>query len=219
MLDWFQRKLPGSAGLEDITRKFEQMLEDGRHVFDAAANGLLGGTDPEVIRQDLFATDKRINATEMAIRRQLVVHGSVHGSLNLPELLVMMSLVKDAERIGDYAKNIFDLSVQGARFWNEEERQRLVAMKDQISKLLVRARNIYEEQDEAAAVKFLQDADGMEDTCDDGVRRLLKVEDRNTAAAVLCWRYFKRVISHVANIVTSLVMPVDKLDFFDEPKV
>jgi phosphate uptake regulator len=213
------RKEQEAPGLEAITRKFEQMLEDGRHTFDASANTLLGGSDPNVIREDLFQTDKRINRMEQEIRRALVVHGAVHGALSFPELLVMMSLVKDAERIGDYAKNIFDLAVHNRTGFAEDELQLLVQLKDQISKLLVRARNIYDQQDEEAARKFLEDCDKLEDQCDESVHRLLAVKGLNKAGSVLTYRYFKRVISHIANIVTSLVMPIDKLDFFDEPKV
>ena len=48
--------------------EFGQMLDSGRHIFDTAANAFLGGTDLEVIREDLFATDKRINRAERQIR-------------------------------------------------------------------------------------------------------------------------------------------------------
>ena len=206
------------SGLKDIDHKFAQMLEDGRHVFDAAANALLGGTDPEVIREDLFKTDARINGTEQKIRRQLVIHGTVHGASHFPELLVMMSLVKDAERIGDYAKNLFDLAAHSADLSSSPELPALVTLKDKISKLLIRARNVYDEQNQPAAVGFLQDTDGLQDECDSAVHRLVAVSDRNMASEVLVYRYFKRVVSHAANVVTSLVMPVDKLDYFDEPR-
>jgi phosphate transport system protein len=216
--NWLSQTGPEVGGLDSITSKFGQMLEDGRHVFDLAANGLLGGIDPGVIREDLFKTDARINATEQEIRRALVVHGSVHGSMNIAELLVMMSLVKDAERIGDYGKNLFDLVAEGTGLVDDAERQRLVQLKDRVSKQLVRARNIYDDQDEASALAFLREADELEDQCDASIHRLLGLEGANAAGAVLTYRYFKRVTSHAANIVSSLVMPVDKLDFFDEPK-
>ena len=218
MFDWLKTKNQETAGLEAIARKFEQMLEDGRHVFDAASNTLLGGSDPEVIRRDLFDTDKRINKVEQEIRRALVVHGAVHGSVSLPELLVMMSLVKDAERIGDYAKNIFDLAVHSRDAFSEDESAKLIVLKDQISRLLAKARNIYDKDDADAAKRFLQECDSIEDQCDGAVHRALGVEGSNLAATVLTYRYFKRVVSHAANVVTSLIMPVDKLDFFDEPK-
>jgi len=199
---------------EMIQRRFGQMLEDGRHIFDAAANALVGGTAPEAIRDDLFATDKRINETEQELRRLIVVHSTVRGTRSFPSMLVMMSLAKDAERIGDYAKNIFDLSVSGAELG--DEKLGLTGMKDRISRLLVKARNLHETADSSQARGYLIDADALEDDCDEAVDRLLPAEGRNWAGAVLGYRYFKRVVSHAANIVTALVVPLDKLDFFDE---
>lgn len=218
MFEWLKGKDQEAQGLDAIERKFEQMLEDGRHVFDAAANTLLAGSDPQVVRQDLFATDKRINAVEQEIRRALVVHGAVHGTFSMPELLVMMSIVKDAERIGDYAKNLFDLAVHSPHPFEPAERARLVELKDRISRLLAKTRNTYDKQDEDAARRCLEECNRLEDECDAGVHAALKVSGRNMANSVLTLRYFKRVVSHAANIATSLVMPIDKLDFFDEPR-
>ncbi len=205
----------GRKGWEDINLRFSQMLEDGRHIFDAAANALVGGTEPDVIRDDLFRTDQRINETEQQIRRMIVVHGSVHGALSFPALLVMMSLSKDAERIGDYAKNIFDLAA--ARPDLGADAGLLTQLKDEISQLLVRGRNLHSTQDEEGARRFLAEADAVQDTCDAELTRCLAVQGTNVSANALAFRYFKRVASHMANVVTALVMPLDKLDFFDEP--
>ena len=202
------------SNFDEIQQRFMQMLEDGRHIFDAAANALLGGTDPEAIREDLFDTDKRINATEQELRRLIVVHGSVHGAASFPALLVTMSVAKDAERIGDYAKNVFDLGV--AKVHLGQEVPKMVKLKDQISRLLVKARNLYQSEDEDGARAFLKEADRVEDECDAAVLRLLGVQGENAAGSALTYRYFKRVTSHAANVVTSLVVPLDKLDFFDE---
>lgn len=214
MMRWLQRLGPESRGLGEIHKHFLEMLVDGRHTFDAAANALLGGTDPEVIREDLFRTDQRINRTEQQIRREIVVHGSIFGSATFPALLVMMSLVKDAERIGDYAKNLFDLAAAHVAL-GPEERALLVDLKDRISKLLIRAHGLMESQDTQGARRFLDEVRVTEDECDAAVSRLLGVSGRNKAGEVLAFRYFKRVTSHVGNIVTSLVVPLDKLDFFD----
>ena len=215
VMRWLQRLGPESRGLTDIHQHFLEMLVDGRHTFDAAANTLLGGADPEVVREDLFRTDERINRTEQQIRREIVVHGSIFGAATFPALLVMMSLVKDAERIGDYAKNLFDLALQKAAL-DPDEKQALISLKDRVSKMLIRAHGLFEQQDAQGARKFLDDVKRAEDDCDDAVERLLQVTGKNKAAEVLAYRYTKRVVSHVGNIVTSLVVPLDKLDYFDE---
>jgi phosphate transport system protein len=216
MMRWLQSMGPESRSLNEIHSSFLQMLQDGRHVFDAAANALLGGTDTDVIREDLFATDRRINQTEQAIRRKIVVHGSLFGTSTFSALLVVMSLVKDAERIGDYGKNLYDLAAANATLGSTERRESMIAIKNQISRLLVRAYGLYQDQNEAGAKEFMEEVRALEDECDRVVSEGLVSSTENAAACVLAYRYFKRVVSHTGNIISSVLVPLDKLDYFDE---
>jgi phosphate uptake regulator len=206
-------------GYAEIERRFLEMLEDGRHIFDAAANALLGGTDPETIRDDLFSTDGRINRTEQRLRRNIVVHGTVHGTQSFPALLVMMSLAKDAERIGDYAKNIFDPTTQAELLKKDPASRRdLVELKDRVSAGLASTRQVFDSQHEADARALARELALLEDHCDERVRDLLAQQGEHPCPAtlVLAYRYLKRVISHSMNIATSIFMPLDKIDFMDE---
>jgi phosphate transport system protein len=203
-----------TSNFQEIRNRFLQMLEDGRHAFETAATALVGGTDPEAIRSDLFTTDRRINETEQELRRLMLIHATVHGTNVFPSMLALMSIAKDAERIGDYAKNIFDLCVAKPQLGTE--RKPLTELRDRITALLVEMRRLHETEDEADSRKFLDKADQIENACDEAVKRLLRMGGVNMASAALSYRYFKRVASHAANIVTSIVVPLDKLDFFDE---
>jgi len=217
MFDWLKPRGPETPGILNIMRYFGQMLEDGRHIFDAAANSLLGGTDPETIQEDLWATDKRINANERRIRRKVVIHAAVYGAREFPICLVLMSLVKDAERLGDYAKNLFDLA-RVRRDLPEDSRKELIELKDTISRMLVRARNIYEAQDTEGAKAFLAEGDSLAAHCDARVDALLLRNEGGgeITAAALAYRYYKRVVAHLVNIITSIVVPIDQLDYYDE---
>lgn len=220
MFDWLKRVSAPKDGLSEIMQYFGQMLEDGRHSFDVASNSLLGGTDPEIIRDDLWATDKRINRTERRIRRLVVTHGTVHGANELPICLVVMSLVKDAERIGDYAKNIFDLAHIGSGV-AEDSREDLIKLKDTISRMMAKARNLYELQDEEGAQAFCSEADALQSHCDAKINSLLidgQTSDTpgKVATAALTYRFFKRTLAHMLNIISSVLMPLDRLDYFDE---
>jgi hypothetical protein len=42
--------------------------------------------------------------------------------------------------------------------------------------------------------------------------------DGKSAITALTYRYFKRVTAHSMNVITSLVVPVDQLDYYDEDK-
>ena len=216
MFQWFKPTDSGE-GLERMRQQLGLMLSDGRHIFDAATSAFLGGADAEVIREDLFATDKRINDRERAIRRQALVHGAVHGSSQLPTCLVLMSIVKDAERIGDYSKNIFDVALLKQKS-KDQYFDDLLEHKNAVSALLQEAIDLYGAQAEGRAQDFLVRGDAMQDHYDRQVDKLLSDEPGTSqpAATALCYRYYKRIVAHLLNIITSLVMPLDRLDYFDE---
>ncbi len=218
MWKWLNRANP-EPSFGEFRRKFDQMLGHGRHVFDLASNAILGGADPDVIRDDLFRTDKKINKLERLIRREIVVHATVHGTSQLPSCLVMMSIVKDAERVGDYAKNMFDIAAQTAKK-RDDIHADLVKLKAAVSALLAEARDLYGSQEEAGARDFCLRADKLTDHCDQQVNRMVGTEPGTSqpALSALAYRYHKRVMAHLQNIVTSIFMPVDQLDYFDEDK-
>ena len=216
MFDWLiSDTQSGRAGLEGMRTQFGQMLDAGRHVFDTAANAFLGNTDLEVIREDLFATDKRINRAERQIRRGIVVHASVHGATEFPACLVLMSVVKDAERLGDYGKNLFDLAELAPEAPQGEHRDGLIQLKDRISHAMAACREIFDSHEIDAAKRLIVEAREIEDQCDEHVRALIQGNDAGAMAPayVLAYRYFKRVVSHIRNITSSVVQPVHKLDF------
>ena len=220
MFKWLQRLDPNSSGLAKMMREFGHMIDDGQHIFDAAANAFLGGTDPEVIRSDLFKTDKRINHTEQKIRREILVHGTVYGATELPVCLKLMSIVKDAERIGDYSKNLFDLAVLTQKSHDDDFYADLVELKDRISAMLRKATSIYGSQDGEQARAFMREGDQLQDHCDEKIEALItsKSGSGEKAATALAYRYFKRVLAHSINIISSVVMPLDQLDYLDEDK-
>ena len=217
MFHWLKRIQAGASSAEEVVRYFEQMLEDGRHVFDLAANALLGGTDPDVVKEDIWETDKRINRNERRIRRRIVTYLTTHGGAGASGHLVLMSLVKDAERIGDYGKNIFDLALLG-RGLPDEVRKDLLELRVTLSRMLAKARNVYASEDEEAARAFIAQAEGISRHCDRQTDAMVMRDDADgrSAASALAYRYFKRINAHAMNVITSVLVPIDRLDYWDE---
>jgi phosphate uptake regulator len=217
MFDWLKRIQSSVTSVEEVLQYFEQMLEDGRYMFETASNALLAGTDCEAVKEDLWATDKRINRLERRIRRHVITHLTMHGAGAIASDLVLMSIVKDAERIGDYCKNIFDLAML-ERGFPDGVREDLLESKSTITRLLAKARNIYKSEDEEDARAFIAQADALAKHCDARAIAMVVRDDPDGQSAVsaLTYRYFKRILSHTMNVITSLVVPVDQLDYYDE---
>ncbi|MCP3999176.1 MAG: hypothetical protein GY722_29540 [bacterium] len=207
--------------LEEIESIIVQMLHDNRHTFDLAINTVIGGGGAKTVGKEVKKSDKRVNRAEREVRRRLIVHASVAGErLDLTRVLIAMSVIKDAERIGDYSKNIWDLADAGVDFSDADDRKSLLAMRDQTSRYIAESARIYQDRDTDAAHALIAEMDEAQDVFDDCVvAQLASIEGAAHAVprALLC-RYLKRMTGHLMNVITSLVMPLERLDYYDEKK-
>lgn len=207
--------------LEEIEAMIVEMLENDRHTFDLAVNTVLGGTDAVSVGKEVRNSDRRVNKAERRVRRHLVVHASVRGErMDLPRVLVAMSVIKDAERIGDYSKNIWDLGNQGIDFSGDADIAEWRSWRDRTSNLIAESARVYRERDTAAAHALIPELDGFLDEYDAAIEAQIGSEatPREAVPRALLARYLKRITAHLMNVLTSLVMPIDRLDYYDEDK-
>ena len=212
----FFRK-PEEGGLEHIDAQVQRMINDARHTFDLAMNALTGGP-VATVADEVRRTDRRINITEMEIRRELVVHASVHGGVDTPEVLVFMHMVKDLERIGDYNKNIFDLADEGVSLAEAPDLDRLLGYRDELSSRIALMGELLTTRDEDRARAYINRGDELRREFDDRINELVHSTEMAVVAVprALLYRFLKRVTAHSLNVVSAVVMPVDRLDYFDE---
>ena len=168
--------------------------------------------------EEVRRTDRGINATEVEIRRALVVHASVHGGADTSEMLVFMNMVKDLERIGDYNKNIFDLAEEGVSFIDSPDLESILGLRDEISSRIALMGEILSSRDEERARIYIERGDELRRHFDSCISELLHSTEPAVTSVpkALLYRFLKRVTAHSSNVVSAVVMPVDQLDYFDE---
>ena len=86
-------------------QRADQALERSRTLSEAAFAALLDGTEPE---QDLYELDRKINEDEVTVRRMVLEHLAANPIGDLSAGVVLISTIIDIERVGDYAKNVFE---------------------------------------------------------------------------------------------------------------
>ena len=212
----FFRK-PEEGGLESIESQVQRMVNDARHTFDLALSAITGGP-VDTVAEEVRRTDRGINATEVEIRRALVVHASVHGGADTSEMLVFMNMVKDLERIGDYNKNIFDLAEEGVSFIDSPDLESILGLRDEISSRIALMGEILSSRDEERARIYIERGDELRRHFDSSISELLHSTEPAVTSVpkALLYRFLKRVTAHSSNVVSAVVMPVDQLDYFDE---
>ena len=215
VMSFFRR--PEESGLENIESQVQRMVNDARHTFDLALNAVTGGA-VETVADEIRETDRQINATEVEIRRALVVHASVHGGIDTSEVLAFMNMIKDLERIGDYNKNIFDLAEEGVSFTESPELDSILSLRDEVSSRISLMGEILSVRDEQRARTYIERGDELRRDFDQRVNELLHSTEAAVTAVpkALLFRFLKRVSAHSSNVVSAVIMPVDQLDYFDE---
>lgn len=205
------------SSLKDVKDDFCSMLADTEHMFRAVANVLLGKIEREKMKDELYAKDREVNRKEREIRRRLVGHLVLSRMVDAPTCLVFMSVVKDVERIGDYCKNILEVasfySISGseARYAGP-----LQEIGENIADLFQKGGKAFTESDEALAMKVLREQEVLAKKCDMMITQILSdtLPTSEAVSTALLSRYFKRVIRHMGNIVSSVVAAVEDIDFF-----
>ena len=215
--NWFGGKQQPKATPETVEEIFLEMLRTAQREFTLASDVALAGTEAASVKEEVLAADKTINQLERDLRKALVVRSAVHGVVD-PECLVMMSIAKDAERLGDYSKNIFDLGAMDLEPPAGGDKERLLVLKSSIEKLFTQTISTFVEEDLAKAKEqakaLIREAAWLAHQCEANTERLLLDEPtRRSAPDALLYRFMKRMASHLRNICSSIVQAVHKLDF------
>ncbi len=215
VMSFFRR--PEEGGLEQIDAQVQRMVNDARHTFDLAMSAVTGGA-VETVAEEVRRTDRQINLMEMEIRRALLVHASVDGATDPPEVLVFMTMVKDLERIGDYNKNIFDLAEEGVSLVGSPDLEEILALRDEVSSRIALMGEILGTRDEERARAYINRGDELRRGFDERIKALIHSTEPGVMAVprALLFRFLKRVSAHSLNVVSAVIMPVDQLDYFDE---
>lgn len=209
----------GKSLLSQMSEDFVGMLVDGRFMFTQVTDRWAAGEEVSSIRQKFYDVDHNINLQQQRIRRSIVAHLTVNPKSDLTASLILMSIVKDAERIGDYCKNLFEaieLLVPGDG--PEDDLKQLFVMREQILEMMTLAIDSFRVQDEGRARRIIETNGPLAKLCDKYVDGYMETEKpfRNIVAFALIFRYYKRIAGHLTNIATTVVLPIDQIDYYDE---
>ncbi len=189
------------------------------HNMFLMAKKSLRHTEDSQVDIDIYDKDIEVNKFEREVRRNVLNHLILSGESELPSGLVLVSIIIDIERIGDYTKNMIELAMnhphrlEGGPF--EEELQKV---EKAVSEHFQHARTCFEKSDKELALKLLKEYEWVNRLCDDNVLKLVKITESDMApgeavSLSLYFRWLKRINSHLRNIVTSVANPFDRIGF------
>lgn len=206
----------------ELVEKITEMLELSEKMYNYTTAVIIEGATDDDPQARIYDRDKRINKLERKIRRRVVSRlSATSGGADVPSALIFMNVVKDAERMGDYVKNLHEIrAMMPAEPDLELYRRHLAESAGRIRDIYAKTRKAFAESNGELAGEVIKLA-RAEGRGHEAQIRAITTSDMRTQDAVcivLVLRFFKRLVSHMSNIATTVVMPVDLIDFYDEPE-
>lgn len=212
--------LKSSNAIALMGADFSRMLKMSHEITLAAGQNLFdegGGEGHEEIRK----RDLAINKLERGVRKQVIAHLTLSRSpAEVPYCLLLMSIVKDVERIGDYAKNLSEVRVEGgAPIPDDELGTELRDIRRIVEGTFARVDEVFASSDAEVANALIEEGRTVTRRCDALLGKVARSDhDAATATSVVLGaRYYKRIGGHLLNVLSGVVMPLHKLDYHDEP--
>ncbi|MCH7520685.1 MAG: hypothetical protein IIB42_03155 [Candidatus Marinimicrobia bacterium] len=201
-----------------------EMLDLDLSMYEASVESLRH-SDTGDVNIDIYQLDKKINAYERDVRKKVMTHLSVTGSKDLAPGLILISVVIDIERIGDYTKNINDMAQQHTkRLKAGSIEEDLQLVESRVTSLFSDMIKTFKNSDEDKARQLMEAyKGGISNNCDEITNRIVNGEvtdlpSADAAAVALYARYLKRIAAHSRNIITSVVNPFDRIGYkYKEP--
>lgn len=200
-------------------KESHQMLDIDLKMFDASVDSLRKRDDGS-IDIDIYALDKQVNAFERDVRRKVMTHLTVSGTKDLSSGLILVSVVIDIERIGDYAKNIYDLAKAHPRKLHGYDLENRICEVEQRAGSLFRDMvTCFKSNDiDKARTIMVSYKEQFSAFCDQIVDDLVSGKFNNipaddAAALALYVRYLKRIAAHSRNLVSGLVNPFHRIGY------
>ena len=211
----------GKDFLAQVFEEFKDMLDDTEFMFKAVCGRLLDNVEEPDLKKKIYEIDKKVNRLQKDIRKRIVEHLSLQPTVDVPACLLLMSVVKDAERLGDYAKNLYEVTELLEKPIDKKLFSEYFGdIVNDIMTLFEQTRAAFIESDEDKAGLAWDYEQRIAKDCDRIVEQIAKsnLSVNEAVCFSLIARHFKRLVAHLVNIATSVILPISDLDYFDEKR-
>ena len=204
---------------EQALGECHEMLDIDLTMFKTSIKSLRKSDSAE-IDIDIYEMDKKINAFERDVRRKIMTHLAIGGKEDIGSGLVLVSVVIDIERIGDYTKNIYDLAVNHPKKLNGGSIEKRLAEIEKISfNLFEESTQAFKNQDIEQARELMgyykKNISSQSDAITNEIimGKIGDLEIGSASAVGLYSRYLKRIAAHSRNLISSIVNPFERIGY------
>ncbi len=215
MFEGLFRPTARSPLIDAAFRDINEMLDQAERMLGLALGALL---DNRTLEEDLDELDDVVDEGERMVRRSVLEHLSFNPRRDLVASLVLVSMVQDAERVGDFARGIPELLPLARHPRSGPFCDELRALSARLVPLFGLTRKAFSDDDRKTAQRVMATASELKAEFLDFTRRVAESDLTADMAVVYSGaaRSLRRVGAHLSNIASSVVQPYDRIRHGDE---
>lgn len=200
-----------------------EMLDLTNKMF-LKAKEVLRKTEHNKLEIDIADEDHEVNKYQREVRKDVFNHLVLTDGEQVGSGLVLVSIVIDLERIGDYTKNIAEIALNhpqrlhGGAFEDD-----LIRIENAVEENFQRTIEVFKHSDEEAGLQLIKDFKWISKLSDDVSMSLVKeidpsINSGSAVALALYFRSLKRINAHLRNVTTSVVNPFHRIGYKPKKK-
>lgn len=204
-----------SKMLVKIWKDAGKMHKEGKKMFLLSFDSLISRNKKTASK--LANEDIRINKYEILIRSEILKYLAINRSPNLNASLILASVAIDYERIGDYCKNIAQLTLLYPTDLNDGGYMDLINhMKESIDKAFDLTYDAFQKDDLEKARKVIEGHEGLKSLHAALVQRINednKLDSNKAIVYASLGSYLRRISAHLKNICSGVINPFPEIGF------
>lgn len=205
-----------SSLLAEATDETNKMLDMTKDMYEFSLRVLL---DNEKEVSDIYKLDQELNQMQISVRRKVLEHLAINSRQDTTSALVLVTIIVDIERIGDYAKNLIELAHMYPERMCGLYCDRIRKFEIEITKIFVNTIKAFKEADEVFAGQAMADHAKLAPEIEKLIEDILNdktLAGREAVIYALLARFLKRVSAHLKNVASSVVNPFHRLGYKPE---
>jgi phosphate uptake regulator len=199
------------SAFDDVT----VMLQQSAKMLELSVAVLLENAELDV---DFESMDDVVDESERMVRRTILQHLAVNPRQDLVASLILVSMVQDAERIGDFARGLAELVRFAKRPRSGPFAEELLEHSQMLPKMFEATEQAFRNDDSELAMKVIDTHRELKPKLTAFTERVAESDLTADMAIVYAAaaKIFRRIGAHLANICSSVIQPFDRIRHGDE---
>ena len=204
-----------STLVEAAFKDVSMMIERSATMLDYSLGALL---DNKVLTVDLDQMDDAVDEGERMVRRTVLEHLSVDPQQDLVASLILVSMVQDVERVGDFARGLAELVLLARSPREGIHAEGLRTLASRVRPMFEVCEAAFINDDSELAKQVIQNHLQLKKSCAEYTEQVAASDLTADMAIVYATgaRILRRISAHLSNVASTVVQPYDRIRHGDE---